>query len=282
MKTSDTPRSISLKDQLRNEAKSSHETFDALLGRYVRFRLLYRISRSKYADRFLLKGANMFLFWTGSMHRPTTDIDLLDTVADDAELKGIFSEIAALPCERDCVSFDPNGITSEPIRVGAPHGGTRLRFFGNIGNSRVRIQIDIAIGDPITPGAEQVEIPAIVKGVPTGILRCYNPETAFAEKYEAMTRLGLATSRMKDFFDLAILIHNKLVDKKILTSAIAATFAARGAPVPVELPMCLTSTFWLDPANVVRWEAFTRKNKIESPFNDLGWVCKLIAGAVAT
>jgi len=92
---SETPATRSVLARLLNESKRTGETYNTLLSRYVGFRLLYRLTQSRHAEAFLLKGAIMFLFWLGEMHRPTKDLDLLGTTADAGVLKQVFIEIAA-------------------------------------------------------------------------------------------------------------------------------------------------------------------------------------------
>jgi len=276
----ETPATKSILARLLNEAKRTGETYNTVLARYVGFRLLYRLTQSRHADGFLLKGATMFLFWLGEMHRPTKDFDLLGTSADANELRSIFTEIANIACEQDGVIFDPDSIVAEAIREEQSYGGVRVTLLGYIGKARIPLQIDIGFGDAVTPEPNEVELPGMIRDVPGAKMKCYNMETSFAEKLEAMARLGLANSRMKDFFDLSKLVRDTDLSHETLGRAIQATFKRRGSELPLEIPVALTETFWGDPIVAVRWRAFVRKNEIVSPLDDLSATCQVIADTV--
>ncbi len=168
--------------RLQNEAKRTGEPFNATLDRYVGFRLLYRLTRSRFADRFMLKGATMFLFWFGAMHRPSRDFDLLGTMADIKELKRAFIEDSMISCPEDGVIFDVAGINAQPIREEQAYGGVRITLVGYIGTVRIPVQVDVGFGDAVTPGPQTVAIPAMIRDVPGCTIASYPVETAFAEK----------------------------------------------------------------------------------------------------
>lgn len=280
MKGTASPQSASILDRLQNEAKRTGETFNAVLGRYVGFRLLYRLTKSRFADQFLLKGATMFLFWIGAMHRPTGDFDLLGMTADPEELKRLFMEITTVECAEDGVIFDAESVEAAVIREDQAYGGVRVTMLAFIGKARIPLQFDIGFGDAVTPEPDSVEIPAMIRDVPTATMPCYTVETSFAEKLEAMVRFELTNSRMKDFLDLATLIREEKVDNAVLRQAIQATFVRRKTKLPEGLPVALTEQFWTDPTVMTRWTAFVRKNLIKPPLDDLAILCDLIAKTV--
>lgn len=280
MKPAETPITASVLARLHTEAKKTGETYNAALGRFVGFRLLYRLAKSSFADQFLLKGANMFLFWVGAMHRPTSDFDLLGMTPEPVALKNIFTEIATIGCPEDSVVFDPASLSVQSIREENAYGGARLTLLGFIGKARIHVQIDIGCGDVVTPAPSVIEIPSMIRDVPLTSMRCYNPETSFAEKLETIVRLGLTNSRMKDYFDLATLIQCGILDQNLLRDAVKATFARRKTSQLDRIPLGLTLEFWSDPAIIVRWRAFVRKNSIQPPMDNLETVCDLIAKTV--
>lgn len=280
MKPAETATTASVLARLQNEAKRSGETFNAVLGRYVGFRLLYRLAKSPFADQFVLKGANMFLFWLGEMHRPTKDFDLLGMSADPEELAKIFREVVAIDCPEDGVAFDPESIRALAIREENAYGGVRVTLLGFIGKARIPVQVDIGFGDAVTPGPVEIEIPAMIRDVPASSMQCYNAETSFAEKLEALTRLGLANSRMKDFYDLATLIQHGSLDPEVLKKAVDATFIRRKAAPLEEMPLGLTEEFWADSVVATRWKAFVKKNNLSPPLDNLEATCKIIRATV--
>ncbi|HEY5704870.1 MAG TPA: nucleotidyl transferase AbiEii/AbiGii toxin family protein [Terrimicrobiaceae bacterium] len=192
--------------------------------------MLYRLSQSRYADRFLLKGAMLFRIWTEISHRPTRDLDLLGMGSEEAgEVAAIFREICTVPVEPDELEFLVDSVTAKPIREEAVYGGIRVTIEARLGN--VRIQSDVGFGDAVTPGPQAVEFPALLD-FPAPQLRSYPTYTVVAEKLEAMVLLGEANSRMKDFYDLWFLSRTFEFDGPTLVGAIRATFNRRKTPLP--------------------------------------------------
>ncbi len=241
-------------------SQRSGEPFDLVLTRYGIERLLYRLSQSRHADRFLLKGAMLFRIWVQASHRPTRDLDLLGMGPAEAEgLAAIFREICATPVEPDGLEFRGESIRASAIREDAVYGGIRVTLEARLANVRIPVQTDIGFGDAVTPAPLEVEFPSLLD-FPTPKLRSYPIYTVVAEKLEAVVLLGQANSRMKDFFDLWFLSRNFDFDRQTLVTAIEATFARRDTPLPVELPTGLRDEFAL--TKEVQWTAFQRKNHL--------------------
>lgn len=259
--------------RLKNEADRSGEAFNPLLARYVGFRFLYRISQSSLNEQFLIKGATMFLVWTGSQHRPTRDIDLL--LLSESEVKDLaeaFKEICQIPCLEDGVKFDPESVSAQPIREDNAYGGTRVTLVGRLGSAKIPLQIDVGLGDVVTPQPNQVVLPSFLDSVPPTVMQGYPVETAIAEKFEAMVSHGMTNSRMKDLFDIAFLADTMTLTSSELSSAVKATFQRRRTEIPQELPTALTESFLKDAQILARWNAFVKKNKISHPHSDLTFV----------
>jgi hypothetical protein len=121
------------------------------------------------------------------------------------------------------------------------------------------MQVDVGFGDAITPAAQMVEFPALLD-FPAPKLRAYPRETVVAEKLEAMVQLGMANSRMKDFFDVVVLSRTFDFDGALLARAIRATFERRGTKLPRGLPVALTPEFADDATKGTQWSAFLRKS----------------------
>jgi hypothetical protein len=120
----------------------------------------------------------------------------------------------------------------------------------------------------------------LVKDIPVATLQCYNMETSFAEKLEAIVRLGQANSRMKDFLDLARFIRCDQMDLTILQDAVHATFSRRRTTLPDKIPIALTEAFWQDGLVRSRWAAFARKNGLTEPEDNIASICNLISQAI--
>jgi predicted nucleotidyltransferase component of viral defense system len=256
------PRDVgaSVRARLLQLAKNRGEDFQLVLTRYGNERLLYRLAQSRHAASFVLKGATLFMLWTDKPHRATRDIDLLgfgDPSVD--RIRAIMTDLISLDVAEDGVTFDPSTLEVGPIREGQDYGGVRSVINAQISGARVRLQVDVGFGDVITPGAIDVEFPPILE-FPAPRLRAYPRETVVAEKLEALVQLGLANSRMKDFYDLIILSRIFEFDGELLMRAVRATFERRKTPLPTELPVGLTSEFATDPTKVTQWSAFLRKS----------------------
>ncbi len=216
----------SVRTRLLQFAKASGQTFDLVLTRFALERLLFRLSESPHAGRFVLKGAMLMMSWFDDPHRGTRDLDLLGfgNPEPDPMLK-TFREILAQQAE-DGVTFDAETLRVDRIREGLEYGGLRLRVVASINGARITLTIDIGFGDALEPGAEMLDYPSML-GFPMPRLRAYARETVIAEKFQAMVMLGRANSRMKDFYDIWILSRSFAFTDDRLARAIKATFQRR-------------------------------------------------------
>ncbi len=255
--------SASVHQRLSNYARTSNEDFNLLLVRFCNERFLYRLSRSEYSGSFLLKGASLFTLWFNAPHRPTRDIDLLGFGSSEiTDIEKIFRDICAVVETEDGLYFDSKSVKGADIKEGQEYQGVRITLLVLLGKSRINLQIDIGFGDAVSPQAETVEFPTVLD-FPKPKLRAYPKETVVAEKFEAMVKLGLTNSRMKDFWDLDFLIREFEFDEETIKAAIAATFERRRTALPKKLPIALTADFYLDKTKQIQWQAFIRKNKLE-------------------
>jgi predicted nucleotidyltransferase component of viral defense system len=250
---------------------------NVVLVRYASERLLYRLSRSPHAERFVLKGALLLLVWLGETIRPTRDADLLGFGELDTEsLRNLFDEICAQPAEPDGLAFDAATLRVGPIRIEDAYGGQRVELTARLGKARLRVQVDVGIGDAVVPEPQWIEYPSLLD-LPRPRLRAYRSETAVAEKLHAMVVLGAANSRMRDFFDVRALAAGQPFDGVVLTEAITATFAQRRTEVPRELPVALTREFAEIPGKSAQWTGFIRRLVGGTPPEELAVVIDAIA-----
>lgn len=255
----------SVRARLLNRSRESNQDFNLLLTRYALERLLYRISISSHAEQFLLKGALLFDLWFDIPHRPTRDLDLLSLGSSELpQLEAIFKEV----CEADTddgMMFQPDTVRAAEIRKEANYAGVRVTLLGLLDGARCPIQIDIGFGDAVTPEPDDVRYPALFPEFKAPMLRAYPRYTVVAEKLEALVLLGIANSRMKDFFDLWILSRHTEFESDLLKSAIEATFERRKTQVPPDVPFGLTDAFAQDAQKRTQWQAFLAKNRLEAP-----------------
>ena len=233
----------SVRARLLNVAKAQGVDFNQVLVRFALERILYRLTQSPHADRFLLKGALLFTLWYDMPHRATRDADLLGFGASDLEsVAQVFRDIAAVPVD-DGIVFDPASVTVEEIRKEAGYGGVRVMIAGDLARARCKTQIDVGFGDAVTPAPVDSVYPVLLEEMPAPRLRAYPTYTVIAEKLHAIALLGMTNSRLKDYFDLSVLLERETLDTDLLAQAIKATFERRGMAVPDALPVGLTDEF---------------------------------------
>jgi len=254
----------SVKQRLLNLAGERGEDFNFLLTRYGIERLLYRLSQSDHAGEFILKGAMLFHLASKQVpHRATRDLDLLGKGAPDLpRLENVFREIIRTRVDDDGLVFLDEGFRAERIRAEDEYAGVRLHVEARMAAARIPIQVDIGFGDAPVP-APRKEVLAALLEFPAPRLLIYSWETVIAEKFQALADLGMANSRMKDYFDLRHLSATLPFDGDTLARAIQATFERRRMPLPREVPTGLTKVFGDDPAKQVQWKAFLGKLRLD-------------------
>lgn len=251
------PRSV--QTRLVNHAHAIRVDPNLILTRYAVERFLYQLSRSPHADFFVLKGAMLLLAWLGETIRPTRDADLPGSGKLDAEsLARIFAEICMTSVEPDGLEFDTQSIRVASIRAEDAYGGQRVAFLARLGPARLRVQVDVGIGDAVFPEPEWLQYPSLL-GQPRARLRAYRKETAIAEKLHAMVELASNNSRMRDFFDVHALAAAKSFDGEVLSVAIATTFGHRGTVIPAGPPLAFTPEFAAVEGKAAQWTAFVRR-----------------------
>lgn len=252
----------SVRARLLNLAKAQGVDFNQVLVRFALERILYRLSQSDHAGHFLLKGALLFTLWYDMPHRATRDADLLGFGSTDLEaVTQTFRDIASVEVD-DGIVFDSASVAAEEIRKDAGYVGVRILISGELAKARCKVQIDIGFGDAVTPGPVEATYPVLLADLSAPRLLTYPVYTVVAEKVHAIALLGMTNSRVKDYFDLAVLVDREALDTDVLASALKATFARRGMAVPAELPIGLTEEFAYDPSRQALWQTFIRKNEL--------------------
>jgi predicted nucleotidyltransferase component of viral defense system len=250
----------SVRARLLDRARAERSDFQILLTRYALERLLYRLSVSPHRDRFILKGAMLFVTWVAEPFRPTRDLDLLGHGDNDAEaIAKTFRAICAQPVADDGVTFDVAALTAAPIREEMEYGGVRVRTTATIAGARIAIQVDIGFGDAITPAAIDIDYPALLDA-PAPNLRAYPVETVVAEKFEALVTLGVANSRLKDFYDLWVISRTFELRQATLVEAVQRTFERRGTVIPSDIPVGLSDEY--AEAWAAQWRAFLGRDRM--------------------
>ena len=247
----------SVRARLLRVSKEKNLNFELVLTHYAIERLLYRLTQSRYAERFVLKGAMLLMTWFNEPLRGTRDLDLLGhgDPAPDTVL-GVFREVLGLE-QPDGVLFDGDETSIVRIRQDNEYGGLRIRAPADVGGARIVVNVDVGFGEATEPPAEWLDYPVLLD-MPAPRLLGYARETVVAEKFQAMVALGLANSRMKDYYDLWVISQTFDIDRSRLAEAISATFAWRGTPIPDAVPDGLSRAFAEDIVKRQQWEAFKR------------------------
>lgn len=201
------------------------------------------------------------MVWGQEVARQSRDIDLLGRTQMAAERVGdVFRMLCDLEVEPDGLRFDRESVDVREIRDQAEYGGVRVRLLAYLGNARTQLQVDVGFGDVVSPEPLEAEYPTLLD-FPAPVLRIYPKETVVAEKFEAIIRLGVTNTRLKDFFDLWALSGAVEFDGSVLTTAVRATLGRRQTPVPRDVPPALEPAYAesTEPA----WRAFCRRIDVD-------------------
>lgn len=268
----------SVGQKLRNIARERKEDFGLLLTKFALERVLFRLSQSEHRSAFVLKGALLFELWTQQRYRATRDADLLAQGANTPErFVGIFRDVCNIAVVDDGLRFDAGTIKAERITEDADYQGVRVTFMEFLENARIPIQIDIGFGDVITPPPAEAVFPTLLD-FPAPKLLAYPKESVIAEKFEAMVKLGIANSRMKDFYDLWKLSRDFSFDGLLLSEAVKKTFERRETALATDRqPVVFTGEFYGDEIKQKQWKGFCGKNRRYIQDISLREVCLAIA-----
>lgn len=252
----------SVRQRLLNFSRERGEEFQSLLIRYANERLIYRLAVSPHASSFILKGAMLLYAWTEYPFRATQDIDLLGRGDITAErLTSVFCDLCLSPIVDDGLVFQASSVSVGLIRDDQEYGGFRVKLQAQLAVARVNLQVDVGLGDAVTPHPIFIDYPTILD-FPIPRMRAYSREVVIAEKFHAMVDHGFENSRMKDFFDIWALSGEFFFQGDQLALAIKATFERRRTNLPTERPIAFTSRFMEDATKLAQWKAFLGRARI--------------------
>ena len=252
-----------MRQRLLNLSREQGRIFEVVLVTYGLERLLYRLSISEFRNRFILKGGILVTFWIEDENRVTRDADFLGHGdASEDHLKSVFATILSLEAD-DGLVYDIDGLAAETIREEHEYGGIRLKTTAYLGKTRIPITIDVAFGDALTERDYTINFPSLLN-MPTASIRAYPPATVVAEKFQAIVALGLANSRMKDYYDLWAILNSQSIGTKELDAAMHATFERRRTDIPKTLPIGLSREIVADDQKARQWAAYSDSIGLES------------------
>lgn len=270
-------RAASIRQRLLNLARANEEDFLFTLTRFGIERLMYRLSESKYADNFVLKGATLYLVWSEKMYRATRDLDLL-AIGESSleEMVDIFRDVCTVKSEDDGLAYQTGTVRGIEIREEQEYNGVRITLEAKLGEARIPLQVDIGFGDIIIPAPRKIDFPSMLD-LPSPRMNAYPPEAVIAEKLQAMVMLGMKNSRMKDFYDLWYLAKYFSFKGSLLCRAIKSTFNRRKTALSEGTPLALTPEFSEDSIKKQQWKAFLERSHLNDHKMELCDIAKSLS-----
>jgi len=266
----------SIKARLKNKAQETSRPFAEVMQYYGMERFLYRFSKSKYADKFILKGALLFAVWQISDRRTTLDIDFLARFGNEvATIEKVLRDVCNTSVVPDGLEFDSRTVKGMKIKEDADYEGVRIKFTGFLDRSEIPMQIDVGFGDIVYPKTKVIDYPVILD-FPKPHLNGYPQESVISEKLEAMIKLGLFNSRMKDFYDIWLMTRQFEFKGMNIASAIKKTFNNRKTVIPHEKPLFADEIYDEKSDRQTLWSAFLKRGDIQRAPNALSVTAKAI------
>jgi len=256
----------SIKARLLNMADGDNKKYQQLIVRFFHERLLYRLSKSEFRERFILKGGALLYAFEEFIPRPTLDIDFMGRRIDNdkTNILTAFRKIASMSYPEDGITFHTETLTADDITVENKYPGIRISMVANIGSYRQNLIFDIGFGDVIVPRPQVLEYPTLFDAMEEPDILAYSLETVVAEKFQTMIDRGRFNSRMKDYFDLYRIFSVHKFDNVLLSEAIKATFENRGTEF-VEGHDFFSVDFGKDTMLNQQWMNYVHKMKLDLP-----------------
>jgi len=253
----------SIKARLKNKAQETNRPFAEVMQYYGMERFLYRFSKSKYADKFVLKGALLFAVWRIPDRRTTLDIDFLARFDNEVvAIEKVMKDVCATSVDPDGLTFNPHTVKGMKIKEDADYEGVRVKFTGFLDRAEIPMQIDVGFGDIVYPKTKVIDYPVILD-FPKPHLNGYPQESVISEKFEAMIKLGLLNSRMKDFYDIWLMTRQFEFKGANIASAIKKTFNNRKTDIPNKKPLFADEIYDEKSDRQTLWAAFLKKGDIQ-------------------
>ena len=252
-----TPEQI--KGRIKSVAKQNNADARTLMRIYMMERFLERLAQSEYRDNFIIKGGILVTAMIGVAHRSTMDIDTsmknLNLSAEDA--LRVVNQVKDIDLD-DGVSFEVKDVSNIMDEMEYP--GIRVTMNANVGKLITPLKIDISTGDVITPRAIEFNYDLLLEDRSIS-LWSYNLETILAEKLQTVLARGILNTRMRDFYDIRMLLdtYEDKVNKAVLKDAFAATCKKRETDHLQEQAEEIIKIIEADEQLRVLWRAYQKK-----------------------
>lgn len=248
---------MSLKAKIRNIAKAKNISAQAVLQNYLMSRFLYRLSRTDYKEKFVIKGGLLIASIVGIEHRATLDLDatLRNLPLTENSIREAFETICAVQAD-DGIAFLYDSIA--PIRDDDEYGGYRVSFSAQFGKINAPMSMDVSTGDVITPDATKRQFCDILEESLSFELWSYPIETVLAEKVETILSRGVDNTRPRDFYDVYMLSGLNF-DSQTFREAYIATASRRESLDKIADTESIIQAISESPEMGRRWENYSRQ-----------------------
>lgn len=252
-----TPEQI--KGRIKSVAKQNNADARTLMRIYMMERFLERLAQSEYRDNFIIKGGILVTAMIGVAHRSTMDIDtsMKNLNLSEEDALRVVNQVKDIDLD-DGVSFDVKDVSNIMDEMEYP--GIRVTMNANVGRLITPLKIDISTGDVITPRAIEFNYDLLLEDRSIS-LWSYNLETILAEKLQTVLARGILNTRMRDFYDIRMLLdtYEDKVNKAVLKDAFAATCKKRGTDHLQEQAEEIIKIIEADEQLQVLWRAYQKK-----------------------
>lgn len=249
---------MQFKARIKSLALKNRVPAQAVLQNFMMERLLERIALSRYKNKIVLKGGMLIASMVGIGSRTTMDMDatLKGFTLTEEAIRSAFEEICVIPCD-DEVSLVLDHVA--PIRDDDEYGGFRAAIVAQYGSIRTPLKVDITTGDVITPDAVRYCFPSSFEEKQIEVW-AYPIETILAEKVETILRRSVLNTRLRDFYDVYILLktHGDAVDKAVFVTALQNTAKKRGSLVAIQDWERIIRGIQADAIMQQRWEQYRK------------------------
>ena len=249
----------SVKNRLSNISKATGKTMQKLLIMYCLERTLYRLSISNYSNKFVLKGGVLlYALFNGNYARTTADVDLLaEKISNDVEkMYRIFQDILSIKTN-DPIIYDLKTLNVTTITEHKKYHGLNVSVLAFLDRTQINLSVDIGFGDVIYPNKVKMDYPVILDD-DNPIIYAYSIYSCIAEKFEAIVSLGYDNSRLKDFYDIYVIVSSFDLNGNELFNAIKETFGHRNTKFD---EIVIFENDFLDDIMIKRWNSFIKKKK---------------------
>lgn len=248
-----------IRGRIKNLAEQNNADSRVLMRLYMMERYLERVSVSKYRNNFIVKGGVLVTSLLGISMRSTMDID---TTIQNYDLsientKRMIEDISSIDID-DGVDFTIKSVMK--IMDDMEYPGIRFALDSRIGRMITPVKIDVSTGATITPRAIEYDYKLMLEDHSISILS-YNIETVFAEKLQTILSRGILNTRMRDFYDIHVLLvsHKREIDREILKRAFNATCENRKTENIIDNIKGIYESIACDERLSLLWTLYQRK-----------------------